>query len=332
MTIPIYSLSISARLTLDMHSLNNEGSEGNQIQTRMVNIVAADGRLYNVNAISGDMFKHIQAEHLFHLAKEDEHLPLCAACEKFDANRISADPKYLDEIQGRSDGYAIDLMLQRCTLDDIEGNLITAAGRSTPRKSVAEFGWVVGIPVDEDGRELTTTGSYLHTKYASERGEEARDATRTEESRQDNLKQALFHRPASSGVYAFVSHYEIARVGYNDISRTYALPDDARLRRYRVLLESVLYTFLQPKGAMRSAQLPHLVNIQGVVSYTTGVLPAPTVSPLNPDFSAEIKQITATLNGLHSGRVLERSFDSLASLVDIIRELIETTGPFRLPT
>ena len=41
----LYSLSISARATLDMHSLNNEGGEGNQIQTRMVNIVGADGRL-----------------------------------------------------------------------------------------------------------------------------------------------------------------------------------------------------------------------------------------------------------------------------------------------
>jgi len=42
---PLYSLSISARATLDMHSLNNEGGEGNQIQTRMVNIVGEDGRL-----------------------------------------------------------------------------------------------------------------------------------------------------------------------------------------------------------------------------------------------------------------------------------------------
>ena len=329
MTIPIYSLSISARLTLDMHSLNNEGGEGNQIQTRMVDIVAADGRLYNVNAISGDMLKHIQAEHLYYLAKGDEQLPLCAACEIFDANRISADDDYLGEIQGRSNGYAIDRMLQRCMLDDIEGNLITgdAAGRrSTPRKSVAEFGWVVGIPVDEDGRELTSTNSYFHVKYATEHSGSG------EESRQANREQALFHRPASSGVYALVTHYEIARIGYNDISRTYALEDSARLSRYRALLESVLYTFLQPNGAMRSAQLPHLVNTQGVVSYTTGVVPAPTVSPINPDFLAEIQQISAALNGLHAGRVQYRPFDSLASLADIIRELIETTVPYCLPT
>ena len=101
MTTQVYSLSISARLTLDMHSLNNEGSEGNQLQTRMVDIVAADGRLYSVNAISGDMLKHIQAEHFHHVAQGRQDLPLCSACRVFDANRISADPEYQSQIEGR---------------------------------------------------------------------------------------------------------------------------------------------------------------------------------------------------------------------------------------
>src|SRR5437764_1121066 len=43
MKTPIASLSIAARATLDMHSLNNEGGEGNQIQTRMVDIVDHKG-------------------------------------------------------------------------------------------------------------------------------------------------------------------------------------------------------------------------------------------------------------------------------------------------
>ncbi|GIV84806.1 MAG: hypothetical protein KatS3mg052_1813 [Candidatus Roseilinea sp.] len=33
---PIYSLSICGRLTLELHSLNNEGGEGNQTMTRTV--------------------------------------------------------------------------------------------------------------------------------------------------------------------------------------------------------------------------------------------------------------------------------------------------------
>src|SRR5882724_1381498 len=51
MSNPITSLSIAARMTLNMHSLNNEGGEGNQIQTRMIDILGADKVLHSVNAI-----------------------------------------------------------------------------------------------------------------------------------------------------------------------------------------------------------------------------------------------------------------------------------------
>ena len=321
MTKQVYSLSVCARATLDMHSLNNEGSEGTQIQTRMVDIVAADGQLYNVNAISGDMFKHIQAEHLYHIARNDGGLPLCAACQVFDANRISADQEYTALIQGRSDAEAIDLMLQRCVLDDIEGNLITA-DRSTPRKSVVEFGWVVGVP------EATKTNSYFHVKYATERGAAARAAAAAEEARQANLGQTPFHRPASSGIYAIVSHYEVSRIGFNDISRRYALDEEARLARYRALLESVLYTFVRPAGAMRAAQLPHIVAFEGAVTYTTQVLPAPTVSPLNPNYPADIEQVAEVLNKLHPGAVTVARFDTLGAFAEVMQGLIDAGAPF----
>ena len=52
----INSISISGLLTLNMHALNNEGSEGNYLQTRMVEIVDEKGIAHSVNAISGDMF------------------------------------------------------------------------------------------------------------------------------------------------------------------------------------------------------------------------------------------------------------------------------------
>jgi CRISPR-associated protein Cst2 len=304
-----------------MHSLNNEGSEGNQIQTRMVDIVGMDGRLHNVNAISGDMLKHIQAEHLYHLARNGEGLPLCAACQAFDANRISADAEYIAEIKDKSDAEAINLMLERCALDDMEGNLITA-DRSTPRKSVVEFGWVIGVP------DVTTTGSYFHVKYATERGTAAREAAAAEGARKANLQQAIFHRPASSGIYAIINHCEVSRIGFNDISRRYAIDDTARRARYQALLESVLYTFVHPKGAMRAAQFPHIVALQGVVSYSTDVVPAPTVSPLNEDFRDEIDGIANALNGLRPGAVSVHRFESLPALAQVIRELVETTEPF----
>jgi CRISPR-associated protein Cst2 len=321
----LYSLSISARATLDMHSLNNEGGEGNQIQTRMVNIVGADKRLHNVNAISGDMFKHIQAEHLFRRATDGGQLPLCAACREFNANRISADATYITAIADKSDAEAIDLMLEMCALDDMAGNLITAGNRSIPRKSVVEFGWVVGVPT------LTTTESYFHVKYASERSQRQRQADSAEAARGSNLGQAIFHRPASSGVYAAVTHLELARIGFNDITQTYPIADEDRLARHRALLESVLYTFLEPNGAMRGTQSPHIVAFDGVVAVSQQVVPAPTISPLMGEtFGSELERVQTALDGLRPGALKLHPFESLGQFTEVMAHLIQTTAPFKL--
>jgi CRISPR-associated protein Cst2 len=320
----LYSLSISARATLDMHSLNNEGGEGNQIQTRMVNIVGADGRLHNVNAISGDMFKHIQAEHLFRLATDGAGLPLCAACREFNANRISADEEYARAIGDKSDAEALDLMLGTCALDDMAGNLITAGNRSIPRKSVVEFGWVVGLP------ELTTTDSYFHVKYASERSAARREADSAEAARGANLGQAIFHRPASSGVYAVVTNLELARIGFNDITQFYTITDEDRLARHTALLESVLYTFLEPNGAMRSTQNPHIVAFDGVVAVSKQVLPAPTFSPLGGDFVGQLQRVQTALDSLRPGAVELHPFESLGEFTEVMTNLIQITEPFKL--
>ena len=322
----IYSLSISACATIDLHSLNNEGGEGNQIQTRMVNIVAEDGRLHNVNAISGDMWKHIQAEHLFRLAKDNGSMPLCAACQVFNANRISADEDYTEQIgdKGVSDAQATDWLLERCAMDDMEGNLITSGNRSLPRKSVVEFGWVVGRP------DVTTTDSYFHVKYATERGQEQRDADSAEAARGSNLGQAIFHRPASSGQYAIVANLELARIGFNDITQSYAIDEDARRARCRLLLESLLYTFLEPRGAMRNTQNPHIVALEGVVALSRSSVPAPTVSPLRRDYREQIQGIASSLEPLHKGAIELKPFDSLSAFSQVMAELIESEAPYTL--
>lgn len=320
----LYSLSLSARITLDMHSLNNEGGEGNQIQTRMVNIVGADGRLHNVNAISGDMFKHIQSEHLFRRATDGASLPLCAACREFNANRISADDTYIKGIEGKSDAEAIDLLLTTCALDDMAGNLITSGNRSIPRKSVVEFGWVIGLP------ELTTTDSYFHVKYASERSTGQRQADAAEEARAANLGQAIFHRPASSGVYAVVANLELARIGFNDITQVYALSDGDRRDRHTALLESMLYTFLEPNGAMRGTQNPHIVSFDGVVATSNQVVPAPTMSPLGSDFLGELQRVQMAIESLRPGAIQLHHFTSLGQFAEVMSHLTQTTEPFRL--
>lgn len=337
MTEHIYSLSIASRAILDTHSLNNEGGEGNQIRTRMLDIIGHDGELHNVNAISGDMLKHIQTEHLFANIRE-QGLPLCAGCRQFNANRINADTAWMESIKRKSDVEAIDSLLTTCVMDDLAGILVTAGGRSLPRKSVIEFGWVLGLP------ESTYTDSYFHVKYANDRSDEQReqDATRRVKENRDtkektggaNLQQAIFHRPTSSGIYAIVCNLEFARIGYNDIAQRYALNEEERERRGQLLLESLLHTFVQLNGAMRSTQLPHLVSLEGVLSWSTAVQPAPLLSPLmggRGDREMYRAQTATIAQALGKGNAVKTvNFESLADLAVQMRGLQEEACPFTI--
>ena len=305
---PVYSLSISGRMTLEMHSLNNEGGEGNQTMTRTVTLVDQEGGIHKVNAISGDMFKHIQAEHFYLLARE-HGLPLCAGCQTFRSDRILGDTEFLKNLPDL-DAKAIDALLKHCALDDAEGTLIARGARSIPRKSVAEFSWVVGLP------EKVRTESYFHVRYAQERGG-------------DDVSQPIFHRPASSGIYAAVATFELARIGFNDISQTYALEEEKRLRRYRIFLESVLHTFVEPSGAMRGTQNPHIVAFDGVITVSHAVLPAPTISPLGDGYVAQVQQVAQALDG-DGARLQVHPFANMAEFATTMRQVLENTRPYRL--
>ena len=322
----VYSLTICGRATIDMHSLNNEGSEGNQIATRMVNIYDQAGKLAAVNAISGDMFKHIQAEHLFHLSR-NSGLKLCSGCQRFSANRILDDPTFDDSYElSTPDHKMIATMVEMCAIDDIEGILVTnrAKKKSTPRKSIVEFGWVVGIP------ELTKTDNYFHVKYVSDSGQQNTDDSDGTDESGANLGQNIFHRPASSGIYAIVAGIEVSRLGFNDISQDYAIDDGERKQRYKALIESLLCTFVEPNGAMRSAQHPHLVNFDGVVSLSTKILPAPTVSPLNDEYKKEIRRVADALNQIEVSAIERYEFDSLGNYAEVMANLANTTVPYKI--
>ena len=306
------TVSISGRLTIDMHSLNNEGGEGNQIQTRMVHIVDGDGNLQVVNAISGDMLKHIQAEHLWSLAGTgNAALPLCDGCQKFSANRINDDTAFFQDLGKASNEAIVTRVIQRCTMDDAEGILITRDNRSAPRKSTVEFGWAVGLP------EKTRTEQYFHVKYVSERGAGSGDQSGA------NVGQNIFYRPANSGIYAVVSTVELHRVGWNDISREYVVDETTRRARSKALLQSVLYTLVRMSGAQRNTQHPHVLGFEGVVSWSTTATPAPTVSALAADYQDQMVAIGQELNRLDAGAVTSERVSSSAELARVLADLVE---------
>lgn len=319
----LHSLSISGIVTINMHALNNEGSEGNTMMTRMVEIVDATGKNHTVNAVSGDMFKHIQAEHLFMEAKgaNSTNLPLCAACVTFNANRICGDETFTKNTfkEGAEDSEILSEAIKKCIIDDAEGILITSEiggkGRSISRKSAIEFGWVVGCP------DNTRTESYFHAKYVPEGRGKGSGAG-------ENLGQNIFHRPASSGQYAVVANIDLYKVGRNDITLAYVDGID-RLTRIKALLKSVLKTFIKPTGAHRNTQHPHILDFTGVVTTSASTLPAPVLSGLNPNYRDEIKKIAGNLNRITTGDpIIVTPFDGLAAFSGVMADIIDKVQPY----
>jgi CRISPR-associated protein Cst2 len=363
----VHSLSLCARITLDLHSLNNEGTEGNQQQTRMVHIIDQKGQRAVVNAVSGDMFKHILVEHLVPLLKEGNQ-PLSSGAavgnpdrinhdlavvmrEALRANNLKAEEKrwlrqatsalsrgLTEEISAEDEEAANEeaqtekakgkkpaaparqitsSALNLCAVTDITGTLMTMRrpALSLGRKSVVEFGWVVGLPEDGDGEPLTTTEQYFHVKYAPE-GREAAAGGETVAG-----KQAIFHRPSSSGIYALICNLDLYRIGLNDITRQYVVDQAGRQVRAKAAVHALAATLLKPTGAQRNTQNPHIVACEGVVAVSDNSLPAPTVSPLHDNYRDQITQAAGVLNRIRSNGVTVRHFDTLADGVKILAEV-----------
>lgn len=311
----ISSISISGRITLNMHSLNNEGNEGNQVLTRQITIVDKEGKPITVTAVSGDMLKHIMAEHFWNIANE-MNLTLSDTSKVFNANRIiSKDLKGYKKEDLKKQDIAMDVVIKTCALSDIAGAMITDIGNFA-RKSIVEFGWLIGLPKSNE------TENYFHSKFVP-------NASTTEKD-SGNLGQNIFHRPANSGQYAFVVNLEISRLGFNDISKEYSINDEERKNRYNALLKSVLHTIIKPNGAMRNTQNPHIVNFEGVITYSTSSCPAPTVSAINENYKKEIEDTKTQLNFITNNSLASKEFNSISEFSEKFVDIIKNTDPIEL--
>jgi CRISPR-associated protein Cst2 len=123
-----------------------------------------------------------------------------------------------------------------------------------------------------------------------------------------------------------VAQVETSRVGFNDISREYVVDADERKRRVRALMESVTYSFLEPKGAHRNSQNPHILKFEGIVSVSRSSMPAPTASALAEGYVEEVEAIATQLNRLNSEAIQTYRFGSQSEFAKAMMDLIEEVG------
>jgi CRISPR-associated protein Cst2 len=300
-------LSIAARASLSAQSLNNEGTLNNAQIARQVNVVT-DNDVVQVNAVSGDVLKHGFVDYLRALAvaANSPALPVCSSCRRGDPNRINEDPQFQQALKdiNKSDGAkVVDEIVRRCVVDDLGGLLVTQGNRNAPRRSVVQFGWLLGVP------ERVRTGSYTHVKLVPGAAEEDAEGS--------NRGQNLFKRPASSGQYAFVAQLALSRIGYNDISAKVVLDGPTRASRARTALEALYLTLSAPSGAQRNTQLPHLQGAHGAVCFSFGAVPPVLYSPLQDEFKDQMAEIAAAFNWRERDLALVE-FQTVAELGEIL--------------
>jgi CRISPR-associated protein Cst2 len=307
----ILSLSLSAEVTLALHNLNSEGAEGNQQQTRMVHVVDARGKRHLVNAVSGDMFKHIYVRHLAAILQALGQ-PLSSGAAAGSPDRITVDAAFKASIKGRGPADVQREMLERCAVTDIAGTLFTE-GITVPRKSCVEFGWVAGIP------DKVHTEQYFHVKYEPDRRKVSSHAPRGEGTIAGS--QTVFHRPANSGQYALICHLELARIGVNDVTGESMVPAGMRSQRQRAAIQALLATLIEPAGAQCNTQKPHILECSGVVTTSASYLPAPMLSPLADGYRKDIESMVETLNRITPDAIAARPFESLAAAVHSLERI-----------
>jgi CRISPR-associated protein Cst2 len=243
---------------------------------------------------------------------------------------------FQDYINGKPPGAEVINRLLECAVDDVCGIMITASRNSIKRKSAIEFGWTVGLP------EITEVQEFIHARHAITRltrtraDRNADEATRKEaaDERQSNLGQMIFNRPASSGVYAFVAHLDIASIGFNDADQVYPNHVQNRDLRLRAALMALSQTVLHPKGALTSTQLPHVVDMEGFVSVSSSAAAAPLISPLSDNFIERGTNIAQLINRMHGeDAVSVLPFVGSEGLLGKVAHVLENTqaGQYRRP-
>ena len=161
----------------------------------------------------------------------------------------------------------------------------------------------------------------MHAKYVPE-GRGAGSGS------EQNLGQNIFHRPASSGLYAVVLNVDLYRIGYNDITMQHDLDHEERQKRVRAMLKAFFTLCQGCRCAPQHAASAHS-DFSGVITTSLSSIPAPTVSSLNSNYLDEIAVITESLNAIAGSKDIETmSFKGLGEFSSQMEKLIAAVEPW----
>ncbi|RLG35554.1 hypothetical protein DRN98_00985 [Methanosarcinales archaeon] len=289
-------LSIAAKLVLNVHDLNNEGSVGQSVDIRQIRMVDEDGNpLEEMPAVSGRMMKHWHLEYMRKKALED-CLDLCPTCKSGQPDR-------------QTDAEDELVAIKECIICDVHGFLSTKRTRNAPRRSSCiSFSWL-----------LPTLGAKPETKQVIH----SRVASGTEASSGgEETSQMIYYKSYASGVFAFIANIDLKRIGKTIDNRSIENdPQDRRKLAVQALLPLVLGSF----GASQSHALPHTKCLGLLAALSTTEKPIPNlISPIYMNgFDESISLLESLGNGVKWWTYGERLKNAKKTVQEVFDEVVK---------
>lgn len=278
-------LAIMLSLTLEGEALNNEGSIGNTMQPRQIELSNGSIR----NAISGEMLKHFHSRNVRLLADDKE---LCDTCKIFSPMKNGKVNKADNTLSASGN------RVKQCVVDDIEGFMNAGKGNNEKRTSCIKFSWAISKNENDYQSMLHNrvdpTEKNQKSKNKLALNEEGKpDTTSDANTIKEQNTQMIFYRPIRSNEYALTIQVELDRIGFDDEKLIEAVSPEIKKRRQKICLNAIKNMFLDIEGALCSTRLPHLRDIKGIIVHKTNkgeILSK--YSALNDDFIKKNKSLS----------------------------------------
>ncbi len=334
----MWSISISYRLGLGFHALNNEGSDGsNLMQPRRIDV----GKM-TYDGISGEMVRRHILENFVRICT-DEGIDLLTASKALHPDRgplglreVAKDSLKEDILTSKNVFRAARKAVERCALVDVGGYLAAFSekgkGDSVPesdflkaiaelkkddkpttvkRDSVFDVGWLIS----EEPQEMTVT---QHAAY------------------RPTGDQSMFSQTMRSNVYGGVIRADLYRVGTDDYwylhrkdgkaESRFVLTPEERKRRQKALIKALVDYVASPCGAKTAGWAPHVFKTEGVILLTSART-APFASPIGVNLAdPEGRAIHADSTYQSQMMQLQNKTDTWAWTFSDVKTLLEANN------
>jgi len=327
-------VTFSLKTQLNVHDLNNEAVAGNVTDIRIMEFLDEGGNRIEAPAVSGRMLKHWHYEGMRHLILNGQYSlnELCAGCKVGEPIRpASLSGEKLQQIKPKK-LQDEEQFVKNCVICDIHGYLIAQEAKGKGEEEELETSTEKGKqkipPLRRSSRVMfswlmpvlgydTTQKQVIHTRVSQQESvAEGKGAA-----------QMIFNKSYASGIYAFVSAFDVDRVGLVELNlgtpTPYAINDNDRKERIKVAIEAYRLMLSGQIGASLSHALPHQNPIEVLVAYSeTGPLPFP-VSPMYSDyFEKTIGLMPEGTQFLYWGSEMPSSVKKKNTLNEIFQELL----------